>query len=121
GDLALSVYLRGAPAEVTGHPGSRTTSYLQPGQAVSAPALPDAVRVDHWYFLSGIEVEAGPAAAAGVVVGDSITDGRGSTTNGNDRWPDVLARRLQANPGTSEVARLNPRVGGNRLLPYGDG
>jgi lysophospholipase L1-like esterase len=121
GDLALTVYLRGAPAEVTGHPGSRTTSYLQPGQAVSAPALPDAARVDHWYFLSGIEVEAGPTAAAVAIVGDSITDGRGSTTNGNDRWPDVLARRLQANPGTREVAVLNHGIGGNRLLRDGKG
>src|SRR5262245_30824298 len=121
GDVALTVYLRSAPAEVTGHPGSRTTSFLQPGLAVSEPALPGAVRVDHWYFLSGIEVEARPTAAAVAILGDSITDGRGSTTNGNDRWPDVLARRLQANPATSEVAVLNHGIGGNRLLRDGKG
>jgi lysophospholipase L1-like esterase len=121
GDLAVTVYLRGAPAEVTGHPGSRTTSYLQPGNVASARELPGAVRVDHWYFLSGIDVLAGVSAAALAVLGDSITDGRGSTTNGNDRWPDVLARRLRANAATSEVAVLNHGIGGNRLLRDGKG
>ncbi len=55
------------------------------------------------------------------VLGDSITDGRGSTTNGNDRWPDVLARRLQASPATAQVAVLNAGLGGNRLLRDGLG
>ena len=120
-DLALTVYIRGAPAEVTGHPGSRTTSYLQPGERVSAPDLRESVRVDHWYFVAGIDVAAGPSAAAVAILGDSITDGRGSTTNGNDRWPDTLARRLQANRATAEVAVLNHGIGGNRLLRDGKG
>ncbi len=115
-DLAVTVRLRGAPVEVTGHPGSRTTSYFEPGDAVSSPDLPAAVRVDHWYFLAGIDVMTKASAGAVAILGDSITDGRGSTTNGNDRWPDVLARRLQANRKTSEVAVLNLGIGGNRLL-----
>ena len=56
-----------------------------------------------------------------VILGDSITDGRGSTTNGNDRWPDVLARRLQASPETDTVGVLNAGIGGNRLLRDGLG
>ena len=120
-NLAVTIYVRGAPPEVTGHPGSRTTSYLQAGNAVSAPALPDAVPVDHWYVLAGVDVRAPRTAGAVVILGDSITDGRGSTTNGNDRWPDVLARRLQATPATAEVAVLNAGIGGNRLLRDGLG
>lgn len=120
-DLAVTVHLRGSPADVTGHPGSRTTSYLRAGAAVSARELPGAARVDHWYFLSGIDVLAPRSAAAIAILGDSITDGRGSTTNGNDRWPDNLARRLQANPATREVAVLNQGLGGNRLLRDGVG
>jgi lysophospholipase L1-like esterase len=120
-DLAVTVHLRGAPADVTGHPGSRTTSYLQAGSAVAAADLAPATRVDHWYFLSGIEVRAGRTSAAVAILGDSITDGRGSTTNGNDRWPDNLARRLQANEATREVAVLNQGIGGNRLLRDGLG
>lgn len=120
-NLAVTISVRGAPSDVTGHPGSRTTSYLQAGHAESAPALPDGVPVDHWYFLAGIDVSAPRAAGAVVILGDSITDGRGSTTNGNDRWPDVLARRLQASPATAHVAVLNAGIGGNRLLRDGLG
>ena len=120
-DVAITIHVRGAPSDVTGHPGSRTTSFFQAGEAVSARALPSAVRVQRWYFLSGIDVAAGPEAAAIVVLGDSITDGRGSTTDGHDRWTDVFARRLQANPATRDVAVLNHGIGGNRLLSSGLG
>jgi len=121
-DLAVTLYVRGAPSDVTGHPGSRTTSYLQAGDAVLAQDLPAAVPVDHWYFVSGIEVRvAGPRAAAVAVLGDSITDGRGSTTNGNDRWTDVLSQRLRARKATSDIAVLNLGIGGNRLLRDGLG
>jgi lysophospholipase L1-like esterase len=120
-DLAVTIYVRGAPADVTGHPGSRTTSYLQGGDAVTAPELPAAARIDHWYFLSGVEVLAPASAGAIAILGDSITDGRGSTTNGNDRWPDILARRLQSRNGPPPVAVLNLGVGGNRLLRDGLG
>ena len=120
-NLAVTIHVRGAPPDVTGHPGSRTTSYLQAGDAVTAPDLPAAVAVDHWYFVAGIDVHAPREAAAVVILGDSITDGRGSTTNGNDRWPDVLARRLQASPATAQVGVLNAGIGGNRLLRDGLG
>ena len=120
-EIAVTLHLRGAPREVTGHPGSRTTSYLQAGEAVSSAELSGAIRVDHWYFLSGVDVLAPPTAAAVAVLGDSISDGRGSTTNGNDRWPDNLARRLSANRATRELAVLNHGVGGNRLLRDGIG
>ena len=120
-EIAVTIHVRGAPAGVTGHPGSRTTSYFQAGESVSAPDLPAATRVDHWYFLSGIDVEAAPPAAAIAILGDSITDGRGSTTNGNDRWPDNLARRLQATKETAHVAVVNHGIGGNRLLRDGLG
>jgi lysophospholipase L1-like esterase len=120
-DVALSLYLKGAPDTVTLHPGSRTTSYLQPGEALAAADLRAPARIDHWYFINGLDVEAGPDAAAVVVLGDSITDGRGSTTNGQDRWPDRLSRRLQANPATAQVAVLNHGIGGNRLLRDGLG
>jgi len=88
---------------------------------VSAADMPAAVRVDHWYFLNGVDVLAKHSAAAAVMLGDSITDGRNSTTNGNGRWPDDLARRLQAEKGTKDVAVLNEGIGGNRLLHDGLG
>jgi lysophospholipase L1-like esterase len=120
-NLAVTVQFGEVPSGVTGHPGSRTTSFIQPGAAVDAASLPEAAKTDHWYYLSGIDVTADAPAAAIVVVGDSITDGRGSTTNKNDRWPNQLSRRLAANPATAHIAVLNQGAGGNRVLRDGLG
>ena len=119
--LAVTIHFPHAPAQQTGHPGSRTTSYIVPGRHMSDTALTDAKTVDHWYQLAGIAVSAADDARAIVTLGDSITDGRGSTTNGNDRWPDRLAERLQQNPATRDVSVLNLAIGGNRILKDGLG
>jgi lysophospholipase L1-like esterase len=120
-DLAVTMQIDGSPEQQTGHPGSRATSYLATGAPVSAPELPAAQSIDHWYFLSGVDVGVESAAAAVVALGDSITDGHGATTNGNDRWPDVLAARLQRNAASRQVSVLNAGIGGNRLLADGTG
>lgn len=114
-DVAITIRFGETSPDVTGHPGSRTTSYLMTGDAVSAPAMSEAVRTDHWYIITGIDVEV-PDASAIVTLGNSITDGRGSGTNQQNRWPDELARRLQADPRTKAVAVLNAGIGGNCVL-----
>ncbi len=120
-NLAVSFYI-GRPAEgETSHPGSRATSYLAPGNHVAGPDLPGAMKFDHWFYLAGVQVSALPSAAAIVALGDSITDGHASATNGNNRWPDDLARRLlRAMPGRP-LGVLNEGIGGNRLLLDGLG
>jgi lysophospholipase L1-like esterase len=115
-NLAITIHFGETSPEVTGHPGSRTTSYLLPGNEVAAVDFPDAVQTDHWYIINGIDVVAEASAAAVVVLGNSITDGRGSGTNKQNRWPDELARRLQENPDTRLVAVLNQGIGGNCVL-----
>lgn len=120
-DLAITLHIDTSPAEQTGHPGSRATSYFTHGDLVSAIDLPSAKTCEHWYFIAGIDVLAPPQAGAVVILGDSITDGHGATTNGNDRWTDVLARRLQSQPSTRNVAALNHGIGGNHLLTDGLG
>jgi lysophospholipase L1-like esterase len=120
-DLSVTFHLDAPPAGQTGHPGSRATSYFVHGNFVAAPDLPEAKHVDHWYQVSGIDVVADPSAASIVAFGDSITDGHGATTNGNDRWTDVLARRLQASPITRNVGISNQGIGGNHLLTDGLG
>lgn len=115
-DLAVSIHILADPDGQTSHPGSRATSYVVRGDATAAASLPGARPVDHWYFLSGIEVASCTAHGGIVVLGDSITDGRGSTTNGNDRWTDFLARRL-----AGRAAVLNQGIGGNRVLLDGLG
>jgi lysophospholipase L1-like esterase len=120
-DLAITMQIESAPGQETGHPGSRATSYLVSELPPSAAELSSAQSIDHWYFLSGVDVVASANASSIVALGDSITDGHGATTNGNDRWTDVLASRLQHSPGMSGVAVLNEGIGGNRLLADGLG
>ncbi|MDG4787553.1 SGNH/GDSL hydrolase family protein [Micromonospora sp. WMMD1102] len=122
-NVTVTLYLGPGQAsqEITSHPGSRTTSYLLRGNHVAAPALPDATPVDHWYLLGGLEVPAGAESRGAALLGDSLTDGRGSTTNGNDRWPDQLVDRLHGYAPTADVAVLNQAAGGNRVLADGLG
>lgn len=120
-DLAVSFHLDGPPAPETGHPGSRATSYYLHGDSVTAASLPTAGKIDHWYQLTAVDVQAPSEAALVVALGDSITDGHGATTNGNDRWTDVLARRLQESAATRNIAVSNQGIGGNHLLIDGLG
>jgi len=114
--LAISFHLPQAPAVQTGHPGSRTTTFHVAGAHVADPDLPSAGKVVRWYQVSGIDVPAGPRSAAIVTFGDSITDGFGVGPDRNERWPDVLAERLQADPALRHLSVLNHGIGGNRLL-----
>ncbi|MDX8142497.1 SGNH/GDSL hydrolase family protein [Lentzea sp. BCCO 10_0061] len=116
-NLTVTAYFASGQAStaITSHPGSRTTSHLVAGNHVDSPDLPSATPTDHWYFVSGVEVRAD--AASVVVIGDSLTDGRGSTTNGNDRWPNQLFDRLRG----KDIAVLNQAAGGNRVLNDGLG
>ncbi len=120
-NLAITFHLATAPTQQTGHPGSRATSYYVHGDLVDAASLPDAHKVDHWYQVSGIDVLAPPNGASIVALGDSITDGHASITNGNDRWTDVLAGRLQASSSGQNIGVLNQGIGGNHLLTDGLG
>ncbi|MEW2399696.1 SGNH/GDSL hydrolase family protein [Streptomyces sp. NPDC046862] len=122
-NLTVTAYLAEGQKSLalTSHPGSRTTSYLQHGDHTTAADLPGATATNHWYLLSDVEVASRATTAAVAVLGDSLTDGRGSTTNGNNRWPDQFFDRLQARPDTADVAVLNQAAGGNRVLNDGLG
>ncbi|MBN2001296.1 T9SS type A sorting domain-containing protein [candidate division KSB1 bacterium] len=115
-NVAITIYFGQTSPDVTGHPGSRTTSYLLRDNQVTRDIFSGAVRTDHWYVINTIDVMAPDTSYAVAVLGNSITDGRGSGTNKQNRWPDELARRLQANPATQHVAVLNEGIGGNCVL-----
>jgi lysophospholipase L1-like esterase len=120
-DLAITLHTATVPADQTGHPGSRSTSYLVHGDRVTDNELPNATKMDHWYFIAGIDFMEPKSSFAVITLGDSITDGHAATTNGNDRWPDVLARRLRTAAPAQAIAVLNHGIGGNRLLTNGLG
>ena len=114
--IAITIYFGRVPSDLTGHPGSRTISFMLPGDHISALSFPGSFTSKHWYIIDSIDVFASESAAAVVVLGNSITDGRGSGTNRQNRWPDELANRLQNDRDTRFVAVLNAGIGGNCVL-----
>ncbi len=119
--LAITIQFGSTPRDITGHPGSRTTSFLAEGTIVTAAEFAAALPTEHWYIVVGIDVIAEESPGAIVTLGDSITDGRGSTTDGNNRWPDCLSRRLRGDAATNQIALLNAGIGGNSVLENGLG
>lgn len=119
--LAITIHIDKAPAQQTGHPGSRATSYVVHGDQVSASIFSEPKTFDHWEMLSGVDVQRTTKSLAILALGDSITDGHGAGVNANQRWTDYLSRRLLESKKTGEIAVLNEGIGGNHLLIDGLG
>jgi lysophospholipase L1-like esterase len=116
-NLAVSIFLPDQTVnQLTLHPFADQTNYLVPGNAIAAASLDSPQTFFTWDFLKGIDVMADEKSASIVTFGDSITDGAHSTRDANARWPDVLARRLQADKKTANLGVLNEGIGGNRIL-----
>lgn len=122
-DVAVTIHLPAQQISVASyHADAAQTNYLQPGNEVSATTLDSPKKIYSWYFLKGIDVApTADNAAAVVAFGDSITDGAYASTDQNHRWPDYLARRLQADAKTANLSVLNEGIGGNRVLRDGTG
>ncbi len=119
GDLAISLYLPEQTPTMTFHSVGLHTTYLSlEGDHTDDEDLSlDAVATSlNYYFLTGVDVLAAKKAAAIVTLGNSITDGVGSTPNANAEWPSVLAARLQGRHDLDHLAVLNEGISGNRLL-----
>ncbi len=117
--LAVSVYLPRATGPATQHWDAQQDNFLAGGNRAAAPG-PAAftTTISCWMFADGVDVSPPPRVAGAVVtLGDSITDGFGSTDNANRRYPDYLARRLQARPGRT-LSVSNAGISGNDLLTF---
>ena len=119
--LAITIHFGETSPTVTGHPGSRTTSFILEGDKTLSGNFAGAAETDHWYMIQSIDVKAPSEAAAIVALGNSITDGRGSGTNNQNRWTDILSERLLDNPQTKHYSVLNAGIGGNCVLRGGLG
>ncbi len=117
--LAVSFHVTGESGPMTWHAKALQTSYVTPpgsgpkGQDEGESAIPFSTT--SWYFLDEIDMNLATKAAVIVAFGDSITDGTGTTINGDDRWPDVLSRRLHAAYGDDFVV-VNQGIGGNQVV-----
>lgn len=116
--LAVSFHIVGESGPMTWHAKGLTTSYITPPGTGSHGAEEDeaafAYGTTSWYFLDALDMKVSAETQLIVALGDSLTDGTGSTLNGEDRWPDVLSRRLHAKFG-NKIAVANAGIGGNRI------
>lgn len=112
-DLAVDLYILEPTAATTQLSSSHQTSYVSAAGDFTGRDLASPAPITSWYWLSGVEVRRNDARAL-VAFGDSITEGYGSTTDANSRWPDVLARRMLA--CDPKLAVVNTAISGNRIL-----
>ncbi|HKO17996.1 MAG TPA: SGNH/GDSL hydrolase family protein, partial [Acidobacteriaceae bacterium] len=111
-DLAISLFLPQQSIEqVSQHGYADQTGYVAEGNVVGAKSFDSPKEIEQWPFLKAVDVKAGAHAGAIVAFGDSITDGAWATRDQNARWPDVLARRLQADKHTADLGVLNLGIG----------
>lgn len=119
--LAITISFGNVPTKITGHPGSRTTSYILNGNQKATADFSEAIKTDHWYIIGGVDVKNTKHAATVAVIGNSITDGRGSGTNKQNRWTDILSQRLLDNKDTENIGVINLGIGGNCVVRGGLG
>lgn len=116
--LSVSFHVAGQSGPMTWHAKALTTSYVtaagagSKGRQESERDFP--FPTTSWYFLDEVDMRVGNETKVVVAFGDSITDGTATTINGDDRWPDVLSRRLHAKFGAA-YALVNQGIGGNRV------
>jgi lysophospholipase L1-like esterase len=121
--LAVSFHISGTSGPMTWHAKALTTSYISPpGSGVKATDETESAfpySSTSWYFLDAVDMSAPPGTKAIVAFGDSITDGTASTINGDDRWPDVFARRVHTLYG-NQFTVVNAGIGGGMVIGPAD-
>ncbi|MFF4348181.1 RICIN domain-containing protein [Streptomyces sp. NPDC001530] len=120
----VSIHLPGTPAGTTWHREAQQTAWISTaGNHVTDDGTGNYPNTNNasWYFLDGLDVISPTAAGTLVCVGDSITDGVGSTWGANRRWPDYLARRMNSAPGGPTLGVVDAGIGSNRVLSEADG
>ena len=121
--VAITINYTSAPEIPTVHMGSRTTSYIMKGVTNAHSNFAKAFRENHWYNISGIDVYTmSNNMSAIAIMGNSITDGKCSTDNAQNRWPDVMSEMLQLKHKITNQGVLNLGIGNNRItVPGGFG
>ena len=121
--VAITINYTSAPEVPTVHMGSRTTSYIMKGVTNAHSNFEKAFRENHWYNINGIDVYTmSNYMSAIAIIGNSITDGKCSTDNAQNRWPDVMSEMLQLKHKITNQGVLNLGIGNNRVtVPGGFG
>ena len=118
--LAITINYTSAPTVPTVHMGSRTTSYIMKGVTNAHSNFAKAFRENHWYNISGIDIYTMRTDLSSIaIIGNSITDGKCSTDNAQNRWPDVMSEMLQLKYKITNQGVLNLGIGNNRVVVPG--
>ena len=118
--LAITINYTSAPTVPTVHMGSRTTSYIMKGVTNAHSNFEKAFRENHWYNISGIDVYTMRTDLSSIaIIGNSITDGKCSTDNAQNRWPDIMSEMLQLKYKITNQGVLNLGIGNNRVVVPG--
>ena len=119
-NLAVSYSVQGDSGHMTHHSGAFTTSFITPAGSGNHAADMDGFAYEYtttsWFFLTTLDVMASADTVVVCAFGDSITDGTHTTLNANDRWANVLSRRLH-NAYGNKVSVVNEAIAGNRVIP----
>ncbi len=118
--LSISIYVPGDTGACTCHATGLQDAFVSDTGDFTGKAFTPARTMQFRAFISGVEIESAGAGRVVVVLGDSISDGAGSTPNSNQRWPDLLANRLNAK-GAGGWGVVNMGISGNRVLADGAG
>ncbi|MEI6723822.1 MAG: GDSL-type esterase/lipase family protein, partial [Betaproteobacteria bacterium] len=119
--LQVAIYLPEKVMLCTCHQNGAQKAFVSPPgdfTEKSLAAAAGATVVPYRAFLTGVEVEAGPAPVI-VAFGDSITDGYRASDDADRRWPDRLAERLLSGAGSRPIGVVNAGISGNRVLNEG--
>ncbi|NUS86574.1 MAG: SGNH/GDSL hydrolase family protein [Streptomyces sp.] len=122
-NLLITLFTPNDSGPATYHRSALQTSFLAPDgdHTADEDGAAFTATTSSWYYVTGVDVFSPRTPGSVVTLGDSITDGSGSTASANRRWPDRLAARLRELPPGRQLGVLNAGISGNRVLLDGTG
>ena len=117
GKIGVTMHIASAPEMITGHEVSLTTTYIREGGMVNDISMIGSETNEEWFFIASVDVMQSAENGVVVCLGDSITDGVGSSSAANT-WPALLNERLAADPETAGLSVVNQGIGGNKVNGY---
>ena len=119
-EIAITIYFgNSVPNEITGHKFSMVNSYIEKGNKINEENFSNEYIMTHWYFISNLEIVSDKENKCIVCFGNSITDGRFSTMNKQERWPDFLFEKINKEKPELNMGVINQGLSGSFLTKEG--
>ena len=119
-EIAITIFFGNSfPNEITGHKFPMVNSYIEKGNKINKETFSNEYIISHWYFISNIELVSEQENQCIICFGDSITDGRFSSMNKEERWPDFLYQKIKKEKPDLNMAVINQGLSGSFLTKEG--